>query len=410
MSRVVILGAGFGGLACAKALANTSVDVLLLDRNNYHLFTPLLYQVASSLLNPSDIAFPVRSALRRAHNVVFRMMEVTEVLPDERVVVTAQSERIAYDWLVLATGARNNFFGQQAVERHAHALNTLPNALELRDHVLRSFERAARAPHDAAHHLTFVIVGGGPTGVEYAGALAELVPLMRRDFGPLRDAPVRIILLEGRDRLLGAFVPPLSAHAARRLEQLGVEVRLNDLLADVSATTATLTSGEEVPLGTLVWAAGVRPAPPGTLPFDRTKGDRVVVGPDLRATGHDRVFAIGDLGACPAAPDQAELPMLSAPAIQTGRYAARAILAAEDGRSIKPFRYTDKGIMAVIGRHAAVAELGPLKLKGFPGWLMWLVVHLYFLIGFRNRFAVLMRWGWNYIFYDRPIRFIVPKS
>ena len=410
MPRVVIVGAGFGGLACARALARRPVDVLLLDRNNYHLFTPLLYQVASSLLNPSDIAHPVRSALRDARNVTFRMTDVTGLDAARREVITADGNRHPFDWLVLATGARNNFFDQRSVERHALSLNTLPNALALRDHVLRSFERAVLQPERADRHLTFVIVGGGPTGVEYAGALAELVPLMRRDFRALRNAPVRILLLEGRDRLLGAFAAPLGQHAARRLGRLGVDVRLDDVLEQVDEAAVTLRSGKQIPIGTLVWAAGVRPAPVEGLPFLCTRAGRLAVGPDLRVAGESRVFAIGDVAACPAGPGKPELPMLSAPAIQAGRYAARAILALERGREPRPFRYVDKGIMAVIGRHAAVAELGPLRLRGFPGWLTWLVVHLYFLIGFRNRFAVLLRWGWNYVFYDRPIRFIVPRG
>lgn len=410
MARVVIVGAGFGGLACARALSRRPVDVVLLDRHNYHLFTPLLYQVASSLLNPSDIAYPVRSALRHAPNVRFRMAGVRRVDPEARVVITNGGEEIAWDWLVLATGARNNFFGQDAVERESHALNTLPNALALRDRILRSFEQAVHHPPERTRYLTYVIVGGGPTGVEYAGALAELVPLMRRDVPELAQAPIRIVLVEGRDRLLTAFQPSLGRHAAERLARLGVEVRLGEMLQDAKPDVVTLTSGEPIPIGTLVWAAGVRPAPPGDLPFQTTRGGRYTVGPDLRVLDQDRIFAIGDVAACPAHPGGPELPMLSAPAIQAGRYVARAILARESGRSVPPFRYRDKGIMAVIGRNAAVAQLGPLRVRGLAGWLMWLVVHLYFLIGFRNRFAVLMRWGWNYVFYDRPIRFIVPRE
>ena len=409
MPRVVIVGAGFGGLACARALAGKPVETLLVDRNNYHLFTPLLYQVASSLLNPSDIAYPVRTALRPAANAAFRMAEVAEIRPAERLVVTASGEAIAFDWLVLATGADNNFFGLTAVERRAHSLNTLPNALNLRDHVLRSFERAVTEPGRAAEHLTFVIVGGGPTGVEYAGALAELVPLMRRDFASLRHAPIRIVLLEARDALLGAFDHSLGRHAAERLERLGVEVRLGDRLDRVGEEAITLASATTIPTRSLIWAAGVRPNPPAVTPFlTATPGGRLVVGSDLRIPGQERIFAIGDVAACPRGPGESEMPMLSAPAIQAGRYVARAILTLEHGRVPEPFRYVDKGIMAVIGRNAAVAQVGPLRMKGLLGWLAWLMVHLWFLIGFRNRFAVLMRWGWNYVFYDRPIRFIVP--
>jgi NADH dehydrogenase len=408
MTRVVIVGAGFGGLACARALAGRRVETLLLDRNNFHLFTPLLYQVATSLLNPSDIAYPVRTALRPARNCTFHLAEISEVRPDARCVVTASGEAIGYDWLVLATGADNYFFGLAAVEKRAWSINNLSNALLLRDQVVRSFERAAGEPARAGEHLTFVIVGGGPTGVEYAGALAELVPLMRHDFPELGQTSIRIVLVEARERILPAFAESLGRHAAARLEQLGVEVRLGEKLEAVDGDAVTLSSGIRIPTRSLIWAAGVKPTPPAVTPFPRTTSGRIAVGPDLRVDGQERIFAIGDVAAAPSYRGEGEMPMLSAPAVQAGRYVARAIVALEQRHPLAPFRYHDKGIMAVVGRHSAVAQLGSLRFSGLIGWLMWLIVHLYFLIGFRNRLAVLLRWGWNYIFYDRPIRFIIP--
>jgi NADH:ubiquinone reductase (H+-translocating) len=411
MPRVVIVGAGFGGLHCAKRLAGKPVEVLLLDRRNYHLFTPLLYQVASSLLNASDIAFPVRAVFRRTRNVAFRMADVAGVEPARRVVRTAEGPDEPYDYLVLATGARANYFGQQAVERASQGLNDLSAALRLRDHVLSRFEAAATASApDRRRLLTFVVVGGGPTGVEYAGALAELVKLIVGwDYPTIHRSEVRIVLVEGADRLLGTFPPSLSADARRRLERLGATVRLGALVQSVSDHEVHLSSGEVIEADTLVWAAGVRAESlEGGLTARRARNGRLEVDEYLRVPDMDGVFAIGDAAAFMQ--DGRQIAMLSRPAIEQGYAVAGNILRAIRGATMRPFRYRDPGIMAIVGRNAAVAVVRGVSLKGWLGWWAWLAVHLYFLIGFRNRLAALLGWAWNYVFYDRPIRFVVGEG
>jgi NADH dehydrogenase len=412
MPRVVIVGAGFGGLHCARRLAGKPVEVLLLDRRNYHLFTPLLYQVASSLLNASDIAFPVRKVFRRSRNVAFRLAEVAGVDHTRRVVRTAEGPDEPYDYLVLATGAKANYFGQSAVERAAQGLNDLPSALRLRDHVLSRFEAAASAgAQDRRRLLTFVIVGGGPTGVEYAGALAELVKLISGwDYPTIHRSEVRIILVEGLPRLLSAFPESLAHDARRRLERLGATVRLGALVDSVTERQVTLSSGEVIEAETLVWAAGVRAESlEGGLDAARARNGRLEVDGVLRVPGLSGVFAIGD--AAGFVQDGRQVAMLSRPAINQGYAVARNILRDIRGEPMRPFRYRDPGIMAIVGRNAAVAALrGGLALKGWLGWWAWLLVHLYFLIGFRNRIAAMIGWAWNYLFYDRPIRLIVSPS
>ena len=428
--RVVVVGAGFGGLACARALANKPVDVLLLDRHNYHLFTPLLYQVASSLLNPSDIAYPIRAVFRGAKNVRVRVGKVIGVDFARREVVVSRGEegrgearrdeergipptsdlghRISYDYLVLASGSTNNFFGLLTVEESAFPLKDLPDAMGLRNHVLTCFEAAAREPDEAARQpwLTFILVGAGPTGVELAGAFSELIRLVLvRDFPELDLGRVRIVLVEGRDEVLPAFPKSLGADARARLVKRNIEVRLGARVTDVSGDTVTLSDGDPITAKTLVWAAGVKPGElVQALSLPVSRSGRVEVDASLRVAGHQRVFAIGDIAAVPH--EGGEMPLLSAPAIQEGRCVARNILRSERGEPPQPFRYVDKGIMAAIGRHAAVAQLGRLKFTGVIGWAMWLLVHLYFIIGFRNRIVVLVEWAWDYFRYDRPIRLI----
>jgi NADH dehydrogenase len=411
MPRVVIVGAGFGGLHCAKRLAGKPVEVLLLDRRNYHLFTPLLYQVASSLLNASDIAYPVRAVFRRSRNVAFRMATVAGADPARRVVRTVEGPDEPYDYLVLATGARANYFGLDAVESVAQGLNDLPSALRLRDHVLSRFEAAATASApDRRRLLTFLVVGGGPTGVEYAGALAELVKLIVGwDYPTIHRSEVRIVLVEGADRLLGTFPPALGADARRRLERLGATVRLGAMVRSVAGHQVTLSSGEVIEAETLVWAAGVRAESlEGGLAAPRSRSGRLMVDGYLRVPDMDGVFAVGDAAAF--VQDGREIAMLSRPAIEQGFSVAENILRAVRGAALRPFRYRDPGIMAIVGRNAAVAVVRGVSLKGWIGWWAWLGVHLYFLIGFRNRLAALLGWAWNYVFYDRPIRFVVGPS
>jgi NADH dehydrogenase len=408
MPRVVIVGAGFGGLQCARRLVGKPVDVLLVDRHNYHLFTPLLYQVASSLLNPSDIAYPVRAVFRSARNVAVRVAEVTGVDLAAGVVRTAAGPDEPFDYLVLATGARINFFGQDAIAAHAFSLTTLPAALQLRDHVLRCFEAATAADLvNRQRLLTFVVVGAGPTGVEYAGALGELVRIMAgRDYPGISRADVRILVLEGADRVLPAFPATLGEDARRRLHRLGATTRTGVMVQSADGQSVTLSTGEVLPCGTLVWAAGVQPNTLDQgLQVARGRAGRIEVDAWLRLPGQDRVFAIGDAAAF--LQDGKPLPMLAQPAIQAGRAVAASILRDLAGRPPRPFRYKDPGIMATVGRNAGVALIRGIRLKGWFGWVTWLAVHLLFIIGFRNRVAVMLRWAWNYFFYDRPIRFII---
>ena len=412
-SRVVVLGGGFGGLQCARALGGKPVDVLLLDRNNYHLFTPLLYQVASSLLNPSEISFPLRHVLRGRGNVRVRMAEVARLDLEGRRVIAADGRAFEYDWLVIATGAETNFFGIESVERVALGLKHLPDAMALRNHVLGCFEAALLEKDLEARRqwLTFLVVGGGPTGVEYAGALSELFRLvLPGDFPDLDVRQSRVVLLEALDRLLFEFPSELGEYTKQALEKKGVEVRLATRVTDVDGESGVrLADGSEVGARTLIWAAGVKPASPGSdppLPLSR-KG-RVEVDENLFVRGQDRVFAIGDVAE--ARQDGEALAMMAPQAMQEGRYVAAQILRSIEGAPLVPFRYRDKGVMATIGRSAGVAAVGRLRLKGFIGWIAWLVIHLYFLIGFRNRLIVLSRWTYNYFRLDRPIRLITSSG
>lgn len=408
MSKVVIVGAGFGGLSCARALANKSVDVLLLDKNNYHLFTPLLYQVASSLLDPSDIAYPIRAVFRDAKNVRFQMATVTEIDLHAQLIRTKDGALIPYDYLVIATGSVTNYFGLQSVARIAHELKDIPEALELRNHILRCFEAAARAADETVRRrwLTFVIVGAGPNGVEYAGALSELIRLVLvRDFPELDMKTVRIVLVEAQGQVLPTFPAKLGQYAQWQLERRGIEVRLHARVLDVTGDTVRLSSGETLEAKTLIWAAGVKASEIATVPpLPRTRAGRIEVDQFLRAKGQERIFVIGDLAAF--IQDGAEIPMLARPAMQEGAHVAENILRLKRHQPLIPFRYRDLGIMATIGRNSAVAQLKRVSLRGFIGWLAWLLLHLVLLIGFRNRFAVLFNWAWEYIFYDRPVRLI----
>jgi NADH dehydrogenase len=420
--RVVIVGGGFGGLVCARALDGADVDVLLLDARNYHLFTPLLYQVATALLDPSDIAYPFRTVFRRSGNVRFRQARVTGVDFDARRLSVAGGDPIPYDTLVLATGSANAYFGNPQLAERTIGMKALDEAMRLRNHVLSCLERAAQTadPAERSEWLTFVIVGGGPTGVEYAGALAELLDMvLGRDFPEMAPGSARVVLVEGADRLLGPFHPRLGAYAADTLRSRGVEVLLSTLVREATDNSAILSSAmtnEVTTIGarTIVWSAGVGPTDP--LPDKGSDGDgdasasvarsrsrRLEVDEYLRL--RPGVYAIGDVASVRPDGADGELPMLSPPAMQEGRYVARAIR--HGGDPDRPFRYRDKGTMATIGRRAAVAQVGPVRLRGFLGWITWLVVHLYYLIGFRNRAAVLASWGWDYLRRDRPIRLIV---
>jgi NADH dehydrogenase len=405
--HVVIVGGGFGGLYAARALANRPVRVTLLDRRNHHLFQPLLYQVATAALNPSDIATPLRSILRRAPNVTVFLAEVVSVdLAGRRLVLDEGA--MPYDALVLAAGAGHSYFGHDDWEPLAPSLKTLEDALEIRRRVLLAYEEAEREQDGAEQRalLTSVVIGGGPTGVELAGALAEISrETIARDFRLIDPTKARIVLLEGGPRVLAAFPDPLPARAAAALARIGVEVRTGATVTRVTADAVWL-GGEQIRARTVLWAAGVAAAPLTRqlgVPLDRA--GRVRVERDLSIPGHPEAFAIGDLCAF-IAEDGRPLPGLAPVALQQGRAAARNVLHRLAGEPTEAFRYRDRGSMATIGRAAAVAVVGRLRLSGLPAWLAWLFVHIMFLIGFRNRFLVLFEWAWAYVSWQRGARLI----
>ncbi|TMF85147.1 MAG: NAD(P)/FAD-dependent oxidoreductase [Chloroflexi bacterium] len=406
--RVVIVGAGFGGLTCARALKRAAVDVLLVDANNYHLFTPLLYQVASSLLDPSQIAQAVRSLIRPLKNCDFRLARVRGA-DFERKLLRTDAGDLAYDYLVLAAGSESNFFGNAEVEAHAIGLKELPDGLALRNWVLGCFEAAARASSDEERRrlLTFAVVGGGPTGVEYAGALQELTHLvLRKDYPRLDLSLARIVLIEGTGSLLGAFDPRLREAAARSLKRKDVEVWFDAMVATADQDGVALKDGRRLDARTVVWTAGVKASDLGAaLGLPLSKGGRIRVDGLLNPAGHPEVFVIGDLAAYEQ--DGEPLPMLIPVAMQEARRVAATIADMVHNGGATAFRYRDPGIMATIGRNSAVAELGPVHLSGFLGWLMWLFVHLVNVVSFRSRIVVLVNWAWEYVLFDRPVRLIV---
>jgi NADH dehydrogenase len=404
--QVVIVGAGFGGLSAARALRRADLDVLVIDRHNYHLFQPLLYQVASGLLDPAEIVHPVRTILRGHVNTDVRMDEVRGIDLERRLVHC--SDDIAYDFLIVAAGAVTNTFGNEDIAAHTVGLKGLSDALELRAMVLQRFESAAECAdaRERRRLLTFVIAGGGPTGVEYAGALSELfVHLLPKDFPRLDFAPVRVVLVEGRKQVLESFHPRLGAMAAGVLRSRGVEITIGRTVAHADARGITLDDGSRIDAASVIWTAGVRASPLGRQMTARPgSSGRVPVLGTLQLPGHDEVQVVGDL----AELDQrgTPLPMLAPVAIQQGEHAAANIIAMTGGGTPTSFRYRDKGTMATVGRNYAVVQLGRIRVAGFVGWLMWLFVHLAYIITFRSKAVVLINWAWNYIFYDRPVRLI----
>jgi NADH dehydrogenase len=387
------------------------VEVLLLDRNNYHLFTPLLYQVASSLLEPGEVARPVRELIRPLHNVEFRQAEVSGADLQRRLLLTDHGP-LAYDYLVLATGAQTDYFGNESLARFAFGLKDLGEALALRNRVLARFEasRWVKSADERRSLLTVVVVGGGPTGVELAGAYSELTRLvLRKDFRDLDMSEVRVMLLEASDNLLGPFSPELRAAALHSLEKKGVEVRLGSKVSRVTKDALTLEGGEEIHAGTVIWTAGVRASSVGAaLETELGRQGRVTVSATLQVPGHPSAFVIGDLAS--ANDGEMVLPMLIPVAMQEARRVAATIDDLVHKGGATAFRYRDPGIMATIGRNSGVAQLGPVHLSGFPGWGMWLLVHLVNVVSFRSRILVLINWAWDYLFYDRPVRLIVRAS
>jgi NADH dehydrogenase len=403
--RVVIIGGGFGGLYAAKALMKAPVRITLVDRHNYHLFQPLLYQVATAALNPSDIAAPIRSVLRKQKNVSVIMGDATGIELNQRIVRLADGE-LAYDILIIATGATHSYFSHPEWEENAPGLKTIEDALEIRRRVFRAFEAAERETDPVRQQawLNFVIVGGGPTGVELAGALSEIArQTMTRDFRRINPSSARVILIEGVNRVLPHYPPALSEKAAAQLRGLGVEVMTNTIVTSI--TDHDVRVGETtIPTRTVLWAAGVQASPLARsldVPLDRA--GRVVVEPDLTVPGHGEVFVIGDLAAV------SNVPGVAPAAIQEGNHTAKNIVRMLAGQPTLPFRYHDKGSLATIGRAAGVADFGRLKLAGFFAWAAWLAVHIFFLIGFRNRLLVILQWSWAYVTFQRGARLITGK-
>ncbi len=412
--RVVIVGAGFGGLAAARALADTPVDVLVLDARNHHTFQPLLYQVATAGLDADDVCYAVRGVFHRQRNARARLGRVTGLDRSRQRVLLSDGTEVGYDSLVLAVGAVTADFGVPGVTEHAFGLKSAADAIELRSHILRTFEAAeadaGNGSGEPTGALTMVVAGGGPTGVEMAGGLAELCDrVLRRDFPGLDIDRARVILVEATDHLLGGFSPRLSDKARRALEKLGVEVRLGTTVAEVEPDRVTLGDGTTIAARTMVWAAGVRAHPLGEALGFATERGRIVVDDRLRVPGHPEIFAIGDLAASPA-PD-GPLPQVAPVAVQGGRHAAAVIAAGLRGEEYGPFVYRDKGSMATVGRHAAIAQLpNGTTLSGIIGWVAWLVLHLVMLIGYRNRANVLVNWAWNYLTYDRGSRLLLDEA
>jgi NADH dehydrogenase len=407
---VVVVGAGFGGLNVTRALAGGPFQITVVDRDNYHGFWPLLYEVATAALGPDDIAHPVRAMFGERTNIDVRLGTVSGVDVDKRLVSVEEEEAIPYDYLVVAAGSSTSDFGLPGVAEHAFPLKTLPDAVRLRNHILTTFERAdANRSRLDDGLLTIVVAGGGPTGVEMAGALSELIGRnLARDFPHLDVTQARVVLIEMADHLLGGFSPVSQQRALMTLQTKGVEVRLNTAIAGVETDRVLLQDGDPVPCGTVVWTAGVRANPVADeLGLALGRAGAVRVNPDLSVPGHPEMFVIGDLAA--AVDRQGRpYPQMAQVAIQGGKHVARCIRRRQKAQSTRPFRYHDHGQMATIGRRAAVAEL-PLgvKLWGTPGWLAWLGVHLFFLIGFRNRVIVLVNWAWNYFTWDRASRVIL---
>jgi NADH:ubiquinone reductase (H+-translocating) len=409
--RVVIVGAGFGGLTAAKALAGKPFDITVIDQHNYHLFQPLLYQVATAGLSPAEIASPIRGILSRDQNVNVMLGKVSGVDTAQREVL-AEGRRIPYDTLVLATGAQHAYFGHDDWAAHAPGLKTIDDATYIRRRILLAFEKAETEPDasERARLLNFVVIGGGPTGVEMAGAIAELANrALAADFRSIDPRAARIILVEAAPRLLTPFDPSLSEAARKSLEQLGVEVRLGAAVTALDAEGVSI-GADRIEARTVTWGAGVMASPAGVwLGAETDRAGRVKVSGDLSVPGHPDIFVIGDTALLSGA-DGKPLPGVAPVAKQQGQYVANLLIARQTGQTVKPFHYRDFGSLATIGRSRAVVQMGRLKIKGFVAWLLWSVAHIYFLIGFRNRLLVLLNWAYSYLARARGARLITGKD
>ncbi|CAN5517048.1 NAD(P)/FAD-dependent oxidoreductase [soil metagenome] len=405
--HVVIVGGGFGGLEAAKKLGDKPVEITLIDRTNYHLFQPLLYEVATAALSPADIAAPLRAVLTRFTNIDVILAEATAVDVETRKVKTVDRE-IAYDYLILATGSRHSYFGNDQWEKLAPGLKSLEDAVEIRRRLLMAFEFAEKIEDEAARGaaMTFAIIGGGPTGVEMAGAIAEIARYtLAKDFRRIDPSHARVILIEGSERVLSGFPEDLSMSAMKQLSQLGVEV-ITGVHANNLTEEGLEVKGEFIPCRVKIWAAGNNASAVGkTLGVPVDRGGRVIVNNDLTIPGHSEVQVIGDLAHFEEK-DGKSLPGVSPVAMQQGRHAADNILTMMEGLKPRRFWYWDKGSMATIGRNKAVADLNFMHLSGLPAWLVWLFVHIIFLVGFRNRVAVLLQWAWAYVTFNKGARLI----
>jgi NADH:ubiquinone reductase (H+-translocating) len=419
LHHVVIVGGGFGGLYAAKALRRAPVRVTLVDKRNFHLFQPLLYQVATGGVSAGDIAYPLRSIFARDRQFSVILAEVIDIDTTRRTVILHDGS-LTYDTLILAPGSTNQYFGHDTWAQQAPALKTIEDALEIRRRIFLAFEAAEREPDPEKRraYMTFVIIGGGPTGVELAGTLGELAHgTLKDDFRAINPADAKILVLEGRERILAAFPPDLSAKAAAELTQLGVTVRTSTLVTDVRDGAVTMRRGEStesIQTRTILWTAGVKSSPLGEALAKHTDVEldrmgRVKVAPDFTIPGHPEICVIGDLAHFPHQ-DGNPLPGLASVAIQEGRYVGEAIRQRLQGKTPAAFRYVDKGNLAIIGRNAGVADLGRIHLDGFLAWLAWLLVHIYYLIGFDNKLLVLFQWGWNYVTRKRGAQLITGRN
>jgi NADH dehydrogenase len=418
--RVVIVGGGFGGLYTAQAMRKTPADVTLIDRRNFHLFQPLLYQVATGALSPANIASPLRALLSRQSNARVLMGEVVGFDLERRLVLLAGAAPVPYDTLIVAAGARHHYFNHPEWEKDAPGLKTIEDALSMRSRILYAFESAEleQDPKLRDAWMTFVVVGAGPTGVELAGAVGEVAHrTLRRDFRAIQPTRARILLLEGADRVLGAYPPSLSRKAAAALDRMGVTVRTGAIVTDVKPDAVTIHAGdrtEAIPTRTVLWAAGIDASPLGRMLAAATgaetdRAGRVVVQPDLSLPGHPEVLVIGDLANYPHQTGK-PLPGVAPVAMQQGQYAADLIQRRLRGEPPPRFHYRDRGSMATIGAHSAVVDLGWAKFNGYVAWLAWLFIHLLFLVEFENRLLVLVQWAWNYFTRNRSARLITGEA
>ncbi|WP_030007370.1 NAD(P)/FAD-dependent oxidoreductase [Picosynechococcus sp. NKBG042902] len=419
--KVVIIGGGFGGLYAAKTLGKyeAAVDVTLIDKRNFHLFQPLLYQVATGTLSPADIASPLRGVLSGNKNTHVLLDEVVDIDPDNKTVVMNEGI-VNYDSLIVATGVSHHYFGNDHWKPYAPGLKTVEDALEIRHRIFMAFEAAEKETDPALQQawLTFVIVGGGPTGVELAGAIAEIAySVLKKDFRKIDTTRARIILLEGMDRVLPPYDPSLSAKAQKSLENLGVQVQTKSLVTNIEDHLVTFKQGDdqlEIAAKTIVWAAGVKASGMSKVLEDRLgatldRAGRVIVEPNLSVAGYPDVFVIGDLANFPHQ-NERPLPGVAPVAMQEGEYVAKLIKQRVNGQEMAPFRYMELGSLAVIGQNAAVVDLGFVKFSGFLAWLIWIFAHVYYLIEFDNKMVVMLQWGWNYFTRGRGARLITGEK